>query len=259
MAEKFLLEKMANLHYMDINIIPIVKNYIYETKTKVKNAHIGLGSLNVKMMLKYRTRYGVKDGPYNEYPLCTKKFINDNKNECLIERGNYTNGKLQGKRTVYYLSGQISKEEFYKEGKRNGVFKEFDEQGNLTHQYEYNNGVIAGESLWFYPNGIVRERWNYQPQGLDYQPQSPSAPFSGALHGTAGCDYKVKRQLYWENGQLYKVTGNVGEKPHGEIKERYDNGNIMSITLYNKGEIIDEKRFHKDGRQMEKVGNVMWL
>jgi hypothetical protein len=33
----------------------------------------------------------------------------------------------------------------------------------------------------------------------------------------------------------------------------------MSITLYNKGEIIHEKRFHKNGNPMEKVGNVMWM
>jgi antitoxin component YwqK of YwqJK toxin-antitoxin module len=232
MAEKIVLEKMGNLPYIDINIIPIVESYIYETKTTLRKVYVGLGTFTIKMILKYRTRYGIKDGPYNEYP--SKKFIIDNNDLCLIEKGNYINGKLDGKKVRKRISGKIFREEHYKQGKKHGIFKEYDEQGNLTHQDEYNNDKLVGESLWFYPTGIIRERWTYI------------------------CEDREECRIYWENGQLYKVSY-IGEKSNGEVKEWYDNGNIMSITLYNKGEIVDEQRYYKDGKPMKKVGNVMWI
>ena len=261
MAEKIVLEKMANLPYMDINIIPIVESYIYGTKTTLRKVYVGLEDRTRRktILTKYRTRYDLLDGPYTEYetgipdpiaplelfPLGTgaskmrfraKHRIQGNryKNIYLIETGNYTNGKLDGKKERKMISGKIFREEHYKQGKRHGIFKEYDEQGNLTHQDEYNNDKLVGESLWFYPTGIIRERWTYIGEDRE------------------------ERKIYWENGQLYKLSY-IGEKPHGEVREWYDNGNIMSITVYNKGEVIDEKKYYKDGRQMQKVGNVMWM
>ena len=241
MAEKIVLEKMGNLPYMDINIIPIVESYIYGTKTTLRKVYIGLEDRTRRktIVTKYRTRYDVLDGPYTEYetdiPDPTHRIQgNLCKNIYLTETGNYTNGKLDGKKERKRISGKIFREEHYKQGKKHGIFKEYDEQGNLTHQDEYNNDKLVGESLWFYPTGIIRERWTY-----------------------IGED-KEECRIYWENGQLYKVSY-IGEKPHGEVREWYDNGNIMSITLYNKGEIVDEQRYYKDGKPMKKVGNVMWM
>jgi antitoxin component YwqK of YwqJK toxin-antitoxin module len=222
MTENVVLETMSNLRYMDVNIISIVKSYIYENKTTLRKVYVGLDEKRKIITSKYKTRYGVIEGPYIEY-----------ENNNLVETCKYINGKLQGKKEIFYLSGKVCSEENYKEGKRHGIFKEYDEQGNLIRKDEYDNGVIVGESLWFYPTGIIRERITYK-------------------------EGEVKeRKIHWENGQLNKICNSF--KLHGEKLEWYDNGNIMSITLYNKGEIIDEKRFHKNGNPMEKVGNVMWM
>ena len=222
MTENVVLETMSNLPYMDVNIISIVKSYIYENKTTLRKVYVGLDEKRKIITSKYKTRYGVIEGPYIEY-----------ENNNLVETCKYINGKLQGKKEIFYLSGKVCSEENYKEGKRHGIFKEYDENGNLIRKDEYDNGVIVGESLWFYPTGIIRERITYK-------------------------EGEVKeRKIHWENGQLNKICNSF--KLHGEKIEWYDNGNIMSITLYNKGEIIHEKRFHKNGNPMEKVGNVMWM
>lgn len=239
MAEKIVLEKMANLPYMDINIIPIVESYIYKTKTTLENIYVGL-DLNKRkiIMTKYRTRYDRLDGPYKKYEReenINRRIKNENNKIYLIETGNYSDGKLHGKKEIYYLSKKISREENYKKGKEDGIFKEFDEKGNLIRRDEYKNGVHVGESLLYYTTGIVRERISYK---------------NGIIE---------ERKMYWENGQLNKICGPLNEQLHGEKVEWYDNGNIMSIVIYNKGEIIDEKRYSKDGKKMKKVGGVMWM
>lgn len=237
MAEKIVLDKMYNLSYMDINIIPIVESYIYDTKTHCKKVYVGLNNDRKIIVTKYRTRYDKMDGPYKKYEY-EEKVKRRKENIYFIETGNYSNGKLHGKIKKYYSfdgSGKISREEHYKEGKEHGIFKEFDKEGNLIRKDKYNNGVRDGESLWYYPTGIIRERITYN---------------NGIVK---------ERKIYWENGQLNKICGPFGEQLHGEIKEWYDNGNIMSVKLYNKGEIIDEKQYHKDGRPMKKVGGFMWV
>jgi antitoxin component YwqK of YwqJK toxin-antitoxin module len=237
MAEKIVLESMFNLPYMDVNIIPIVKKYIYDFKTSLYKIYIGL-DCNKKqtIVLKYRTRYGVQDGPFNEYEVINKKLR-------LIKRGNYINGKLEGKIEKYY-DGKLIEEINYKEGKIQGFFKEFDIEGKLIRQEEYKNDILHGECMSWYSNGSFREKRTYNDGEIQ------------------------ELKMWWENGELRRTCiffpgiipfgkNHNGKIWSGEDTVWYDNGNMWSYILYNKGEKVEEKRFSKNGKVLN--GDIMLL
>ncbi len=53
---------------------------------------------------------------------------------------NYVNGELDGKYEEYNSAGKLMKEVNFKNGKQDGKLKYFDEEGNVTLEYEYKNG-----------------------------------------------------------------------------------------------------------------------
>ena len=56
------------------------------------------------------------------------------------EQKNYKNGKLEGKFEIFYDNGKVMEESYYKNDKRDGVAKWFDEEGNITIEYTYEDG-----------------------------------------------------------------------------------------------------------------------
>lgn len=123
------------------------------------------------------------------------------------EEGNYTNGLRNGVFKFYNKKGELEKVEkyengvlatgdnetaildirkelnddgtvksmgSYKEGKKHGVFREFDAKGNISAGFVYDEDTKAGEGLmdtlgrkqgmwkWYYPDGTVRSQGAYK-------------------------------------------------------------------------------------------------
>ena len=66
---------------------------------------------------------------------------------------NYTNGKLNGKRTVYYPSGSLSLEENYKDGELDGKSTSYHIAGGINCDGTFTNGKINGTLTCYYPTG----------------------------------------------------------------------------------------------------------
>lgn len=58
----------------------------------------------------------------------------------LLEESYYENGKLEGTYFEYHANGNVKREIQYKNGLQHGIFRYFDQDGNLTLEYEYANG-----------------------------------------------------------------------------------------------------------------------
>ncbi len=69
-------------------------------------------------------------GPYVEY-----KFGKP------IKEANYVNGQLDGKYTTYYQNGKKQQETDYSMGKKNGKSIFYNEEEQVTLEYEFKNGV----------------------------------------------------------------------------------------------------------------------
>ena len=53
---------------------------------------------------------------------------------------NYKNGLLEGKVEIFYDNAKVMEESYYENGKRNGVAKWYDQDGNLSIEYNYVDG-----------------------------------------------------------------------------------------------------------------------
>lgn len=58
----------------------------------------------------------------------------------VLKEANYKGGKLHGLYKEYYGNGKLLKEIEFKEDKQDGFYRYYDEQGNLSIEYQYKNG-----------------------------------------------------------------------------------------------------------------------
>jgi antitoxin component YwqK of YwqJK toxin-antitoxin module len=80
--------------------------------------------------LKSNYHLGVLNGPWVQYKYGKK-----------IEERNYLNGKLEGSVKVYdERTFKLKQETEYKDGLQDGFFRYYDENGNVTLEYEYKKG-----------------------------------------------------------------------------------------------------------------------
>ncbi len=75
---------------------------------------------------------------------------------------NYSDGKLNGKKIVYYKNGQIAEQDFYTNGKLNGEHFRYAENGNLIENFTYKNGGIEGIAKFYDNNGEILVIGNYK-------------------------------------------------------------------------------------------------
>lgn len=86
------------------------------------------------------------EGPWKYYHKASKSIMT-------LEH--YKNGKLDGKKTVYYPSGKVVDEVVYKNGLREGVYKKYSESGIVMESSFFKNGEYDGEAIYKDPNDLV--------------------------------------------------------------------------------------------------------
>jgi antitoxin component YwqK of YwqJK toxin-antitoxin module len=100
---------------------------------------------------------GVPDGPYMEFNNRgqIEKMANYKDNQLhgdyatykfgrVIEKSSYKNGKLHGTyRSYFNNSDKLQKEAEYVDGIQHGVFKQFNEEGQVVLEYQYKNGEVV--------------------------------------------------------------------------------------------------------------------
>lgn len=71
---------------------------------------------------------------------------------------NYSKGKLEGLRTVFYGSGKIAEEQVYKNNVKDGLYKKFTEKGILLEESNFKNGLYEGAAIFRDANGDVASK-----------------------------------------------------------------------------------------------------
>ena len=72
-----------------------------------------------------------------------------------------SNGKINGQLKVYHYNSKLKKIGNYLNGVENGLFKEYDEYGNLEAEYSMSNGELNGVFKTYYSNGKLKISGNY--------------------------------------------------------------------------------------------------
>ena len=163
----------------------------------------------------------------------------------------YAGGRKEGTGYFYFPDGTTQQTVSFNAGKREGLSKEFDKNGNIITLLEYNNdflvsrekinrtdnnGLKQGEWIDFYPNGGKRAEKTYK---------------DNQLHGY----YKEYDQrgvlvltMLYENGSI--VKSNVEDQPDIEFVNRYDADNklIYNGPYRNNIPVGVHREFGKDGK-----------
>ena len=84
--------------------------------------------------------------------------------------GSYKNGKQDGKWTYWWENGQKGAEETYKDGKEEGLWTEWHENGQKWIEATYKDGERVGKWTLWYKNGQKHEEETYKDGELiDYK------------------------------------------------------------------------------------------
>jgi len=132
----------------------------------------------------------------------------------LVRTGQVLNGKKEGIWRSYYENGMISRVEEYHEDVLNGLTLAIEATGTVTEEDNIVNGLKTGVSHQYNRNGTIKLEENYS---------------NGVLNGIRrvfGQDGKMQEEGYWKNGKRDSI--NRWAYPSGKIyvEYTYKNGNI---------------------------------
>ncbi|HJR99718.1 MAG TPA: hypothetical protein VJ780_02180 [Flavobacterium sp.] len=74
---------------------------------------------------------------------------------------NYKNGKLEGKRMVYFPSGKIAEEMTYKNNLKEGIYKKYSEKGFVLEESNYKNNQYEGPAVFRDVDNSIISKGNF--------------------------------------------------------------------------------------------------
>ena len=160
-----------------------------------------------------------------------KDYYKSGKIQSIIEGAIYldnnddSNSKWNGESQLFYETGELNLERFYKNGLREGNQKSFYKSGVIKTNWNAVNGSADGLYKEFYESGKIKvvENWD-NGNKLDYQ--------SFHENGSTNITYKL-------------VNGNI----HGEWKSFYDNDNLEQEANFINGRRVGLLRnFNREGK-----------
>jgi len=80
----------------------------------------------------------------------------------LKEEWSFKDGKNDGPFRNYYENGQLREEGSFKDGKLDGPFKAYYENGQLKEDRSYKDEIPDGIQKWYYENGQLKLEQNFK-------------------------------------------------------------------------------------------------
>lgn len=189
--------------------------------------------------------FGRKNGYYYKYKKDPSEGL------YIYSRELFAGDKKEGMAYFYFPDGKVQQTLLYNEGKKEGVSKEYDKDGNIITIQEYNNdflitrerinrvdnkGLKQGEWKEFYPNGGIKSEKTYKDDQLHgYYKEYDSRG-------------KLVLTMLYDNGSI--VRSRVEDEPDIEIEKKYDeNGKVIySGPFRNKIPVGVHREYGKDGK-----------
>ena len=202
-----------------------------------------------------KTMDGLKEGKWLEYYETHNQIPFDTSKAKLYRLCVYVDGNLYGKVWWYYKSGKLESEDYYKNGKENGLRKDYYENGNIKMEdsikdWERNglckkyrsNGKL--EFTYFYINDRLRTLKEYDLDGQTLMVETPYNDHSNIVNVKNG----VKKH-YSKNGNVEEETPYTNDTINGIAKEYYTSEKLKSEYQYTKGkENGVAKEYYESGR-----------
>lgn len=167
------------------------------------------------------------------------------------------NGMKQGAWKELYENDAVKNDGFYRDGKRDGIFREFDRNGRVTKKEEYRNDILV-ETVKeiqekydvkrdYYEDGKVKSIGTYKrglPEGVFREYDA-----KGNLKDTA--------KIYSEGRLLRQGKLDDQGKEQGLWREFYDDGKIKSEGHYKDGKREKKWNFYFNNGHVEQTGEYV--
>jgi len=159
-----------------------------------------------------------------------------------------------GKNIFYYETGEKSAEGNLKNGKPEGIWKNYYKNGNLKSIGNRKNHLL--DSTWkFYKNGFLKELVNYKNNKkngvyIKYLDSniiySKSIFYKDTLHG--------KHEIFYTSGKRKFLYQNIKGNFHGKAYKFREDSTIITTYLYNHGKLIRRKKINRFNSQNQREG-----
>lgn len=215
--------------------------------------HIGNGKKNGAYKEIYKKKKITEGNYLNDQRVGEWKF-NDYSNR-LNYKGNYVDGKFDGL-WLYEYDGKVASELYFTKGEIDSV-NGYHENGQIAYRLRYNTDN-AGVVQSFYPNGQLKESFSVKGEMLDgtYSYYFNNGQLHREIEYKDGEKHSISEVFDTQGnliagGDLYEGTGRIilyyfFDKTDGsELK-------ISAVQNYEKGTMVGEKEYRKDGQLMLK-------
>ena len=146
--------------------------------------------------------------------------------------------KNQEKYLEYYPNGEKNEEGIYKNGKKDGLWKEWWDNGVKRREVCWKNGVYNGVLIWWNRKGQKTEESNYSNNKKDGKYLSYYDNGQIKEEGYYNNDCKTGTwKKYYDNGEIAKESNWEKGYQHGITVKFHGNG-----TIYAKGEWANDQR-----------------
>ncbi|MFV8362655.1 toxin-antitoxin system YwqK family antitoxin [Flavobacterium sp. ZT3P35] len=132
-------------------------NFYDDTKAR---SIIATREFNVKDNSAYTIFYDQNKNKVSEGKVVNKLFEGQWKyyhqaSKNIMTTENYNKGKLDGLRTVFYISGKVAEEISYKNNLKNGFYKKYTEKGVILEESIFKNNIYNGLAIFSDANGNI--------------------------------------------------------------------------------------------------------
>jgi len=183
--------------------------------------------------------------------------------------------KKRGTWIDFHPNGVLAMEGYYMNGKKNGIFKKFDKQGNLVSLEKYRDGELVMDSEesvildlrnTYYPDGTVKSSGGYVDgvkEGV-HRRYDENGVITTAITYSRGKktgegivdkkgDFEGEWNLYYESGELRAEGNFVNSSREGEWIFYFKNGNVESRGKYSEGLPQGEWRWYFPNKSLRRV------
>lgn len=185
----------------------------------------------------------------------------------------YEKGKPVGAYKAYFRNGKTSSEgQYNKDGQKDGLWKKYNDEGNLVEEEEFSDGKSSGSTKYYSDNGKLVEEFVFKNDFLQeykafdlagnpvYQNKKEGKnSYDATLYhynGNKKREGKVQSGKFvgeWKdynmNGVLIELDNYVEGSKDGKSMTYYDNGKLNTETDYSHGETNGYyRKYFKNGK-----------
>ena len=169
-------------------------------------------------------KHGMREGFYKEYDQKGNlkkitKYVND------VEQVLEPDMKPLIVQHEYYPNGRVKREASFRDGKREGVWREFDEEGNVVNSQTYKKGALVSE-------GVVGTDGKRRGDYKEFYSDSTLRAEGIFIDGLRSGEWKY----YYHNGKVQEVGSYNEGEPDGLWVWYYDNGQKQIEEQFYKGQ-----------------------